>query len=121
MAPRTVTTPAFIQLSKVTESSGRSSSRSRYNDSDEDTGQAEVAIPTTPVVIAVDSIRCYYARKSGQPGTRITFKDGGGFAVLQTMDSIKAAIGADVPVVGLPALEAPTAAPAAEGTTQAVN
>lgn len=108
MAPRTLAAspmPMFITLSKVVGSDNRT--RNQYNDSDEDVVSA--AIPTTFVVIATDSIRCYNARKNNAPGARITFKDGGGFAVLQTVELIKAAIGIDAPFV-----EIPTTAVAAE-------
>ena len=59
--------------------------------SDEDSG-AETEI-TKPVVVNADAIRAFYARKYGKPGTRLTFTDGGGFAVSETPDLVAAAIG----------------------------
>jgi hypothetical protein len=39
---------------------------------------------TTPVTIAAESIRCFNPRRNDMPGTRLTFKDGGGFAVRES-------------------------------------
>jgi hypothetical protein len=36
---------------------------------------------TTPVTINADAVRCFNPRREGKPGTRVTFTDGGGFAV----------------------------------------
>jgi hypothetical protein len=55
--------------------------RGIYN---EDNGTyAEASKPT---VINAACIRAFYARKDGKPGTRITFNDGGGFAVTEPPD-----------------------------------
>ena len=52
---------------------------------------------TVPCLINVNSIRCLYARRDNKPGTRITFSDGGGFAVAETPDAIAALVaGGDV-------------------------
>lgn len=59
----------------------------RFNDNEEGEGQ-----PVVPVSVNADAIRCYYPRKGGQPGTRITFVDGGGFVVTQSYDEVKAAV-----------------------------
>lgn len=48
----------------------------------------EPQVVTTPVVIAPSTVRCMYARKQNRPGTRITFADGGGFAVLESLEQI---------------------------------
>jgi hypothetical protein len=49
----------------------------------------EVSVETTkPVIINVSSIRCFYARRGDAVGTRITFTDGGGFAVKESVDEI---------------------------------
>ncbi len=56
----------------------------RFNDNEEGEGQYSV-----PVMVNVDSIRCFYPRKQGRPGTRITFSDGGGFAVQEAYDDVK--------------------------------
>ncbi len=60
--------------------------RNEYND------DGERSENTTPVVINVAAIRAYYPRKAGQSGTRITFTDGGGFAVNESPDAVEAAI-----------------------------
>jgi hypothetical protein len=58
--------------------------------SDEDGIETE---QTKPVVINADCIRAFYARRGGKPGTRLTFTDGGGFAVSETPDNVAAAVG----------------------------
>ena len=68
----------MIELSKITSD--------RFSDNDEN----EVA--TTTVIVNVDAIRCFYPRKGGRIGTRITFVDGGGFAVTQLYDEMKAQV-----------------------------
>jgi hypothetical protein len=75
---------------------------------DEDTG---VEVETSkPVVINTATIRCFYARKDGKPGTRITFNDGGGFAVIDPPGAIAELVaGGD-----LATLPPPPPAPAAE-------
>jgi len=51
---------------------------------------------TTKVVsINADAVRAFYARRAGKPGTRITFTDGGGFAVNETPDVVAVAITAN--------------------------
>jgi hypothetical protein len=54
----------------------------------EDTGREEVTEAAKPVMINVASIRAFYARRDGKPGTRITFTDGGGFAVHEAPDGL---------------------------------
>jgi hypothetical protein len=68
----------------------------------EDTGMYSEA--SKPCVINAATIRCFYGRRDGKPGTRITFNDGGGFAVLDTPDEITALIAnGDVPALPAPA------------------
>jgi len=69
----------FISLSMVT--------RGAF---DEDTGAHNEA--SQSVVINANCIRCFYARRDDKPGTRITFNDGGGFAVHNTPDEVEALI-----------------------------
>lgn len=38
-------------------------------------------VSTMPVSINAEAIRCFNPRKNNMPGTRITFTDGGGYAV----------------------------------------
>lgn len=79
----------FIKLNKIT---GTNTSRiNRYNDTEEEgegPGAEAVQIQSTPVVINVDAVRCFYTRKCGNPGTRLTFTDGGGFAVTELFDEV---------------------------------
>ena len=100
----------IIELSKINgrsvsleeELSSPSSQSSSFTDTD-DVGEnqnqaapAAAAAPasiTQPVVIQVESIRCFYARRADRGvGTRITFTDGGGFAVSETFDEVKAKV-----------------------------
>lgn len=48
----------------------------------------EPEILTVPVLVNPLAIRCMYARKQNRPGSRITFTDGGGFAVTETPEQI---------------------------------
>lgn len=52
---------------------------------------APVAIEpdTSPVMVNAEAIRCFYPRKDNQPGSRITFIDGGGFAVTEAFEEVK--------------------------------
>ena len=75
-------------------------SAQRYND------EGEVLETTSPVVINPAFVRCYYGRRGGKPGTRITFADGKGFAVAETFEAVTALFapgetltGAALPVV----------------------
>ena len=68
--------------------------RSQYN---EDTGREEVSETSKPCLVNGDAIRCLYTRKDGKVGTRITFNDGGGFAVTERPDQIAGMVaGGDV-------------------------
>jgi hypothetical protein len=55
---------------------------SRYADTD-DVGEPD-STSSVEVMVNVEAIRCFYARKDNRPGTRLTFLDGGGFAVTQS-------------------------------------
>ena len=72
----------FINLSMV--------ERGSYN---EDTGVYDEA--SKPVTINASCIRCFYARRDNKPGTRITFNDGGGFAVSEDLDHVTSAVARD--------------------------
>jgi hypothetical protein len=43
---------------------------------------------TRVVVINAANVRCFYGRKGERPGTRITFADGGGFAVAEDVVTV---------------------------------
>lgn len=47
---------------------------------------------TVAVSVNPNAIRCFYARRGGKPGTRLTFVDGGGFAVSETPEAVTALI-----------------------------
>jgi hypothetical protein len=55
---------------------------------DEDTGREVRAETSKPTVVNAACIRCFYARRDDKPGTRITFNDGGGFAVTEAPDVV---------------------------------
>lgn len=78
----------IIELTKVpTERSDRY--RDQYNDSDDTTEGHAPETADRHVSVNVESIRCFYPRRENKPGTRITFKDGGGFAVAESYDDVK--------------------------------
>lgn len=85
-----------IQLSMI--------DRAVYNE-DETGGPIE---STKPCVVAVDAIRCFYPRKGGRNGTRLTFTDGGGFVVAEAFDDVARKVGANITGVVLQLLPAPT-------------
>ena len=68
----------FITLSKIT-------AVDRYNDNEEGEGQTTRTAPTS---VNVDAIRCFYPRKDNRVGTRLTFTDGGGFAVAESYEAV---------------------------------
>ncbi len=59
---------------------------------DEDTGEYRHEEGRIPTAINADTIRAFYPRKGGKPGTRITFADGGGFAVSEAFDQVLAMV-----------------------------
>ena len=76
----------------------------------EDEGDAPRVVP---VAVAVDKIRCFNPRREGA-GTRITFSDGGGYAVTEAGADILAMVGSHqgaeyaAPVPEAPVLTAST-------------
>jgi hypothetical protein len=78
---------------------------------DEDMGRDREEL--RPVVVNAANVRCFYPRKGEVVGTRITFADGGGFAVAEEMVEVARLLGVDPDV--LVALPTPVllAAPAA--------
>jgi hypothetical protein len=67
----------FIALNMV------EAGQAAYN---EDTGREEVTETAKPCMVNTANIRAFYGRRDGKPGTRITFTDGGGFAVTEAPD-----------------------------------
>jgi hypothetical protein len=93
----------IIQLNRIVSDRSRSAyederevlSREMADASDDPTERTNVvAMPAPPPVVTqacainTDAIRCFYPRKDNRPGTRITFKDGGGFAVTNVYDEV---------------------------------
>jgi hypothetical protein len=87
-----------IELHKVNRETHSNNNDARFRDSDDPTengGEAgEPRVDSSPVVINVEAIRCFYSRTQDRPGTRITFIDGGGFAVVEAFEDVKAQVAA---------------------------
>jgi hypothetical protein len=85
----------MIELTRII--SERAAETDPYSDTDEPgEQQRQTAVPeviTGPVRINAASVRCFYPRKDEKPGTRITFNDGGGFAVIEPYDRVAQLIG----------------------------
>ena len=81
---------------------------------DEDTGTEVRDELSKPVVVNAAAIRAFYARRDGKPGTRITFSDGGGFAVAELPEQLAQLVASgDIQTLALiPAVS--TDAPAAD-------
>jgi len=86
----------MIELSKLERQDHRPQRVSPYADTDDPTEAVAPAEPpppaTVPTMVNPDRIRCFYRRRNDQPGTRITFADGGGFAVAESYDDVKALV-----------------------------
>ena len=78
---------AFIELNKIT--ADRRAEQSRFTDTD-DIGENGGEIRSVKVMVNTKAIRCFYPRKDERPGTRITFTDGGGFAVVEAYHDVAA-------------------------------
>jgi hypothetical protein len=90
-----------IELHKLDREARTPNHDARFRDTDdvgENGGEAGVVVEigpqSSPVVINVDAIRCFYPRTQERSGTRITFTDGGGFAVIEAFDDVKAQVAA---------------------------
>jgi hypothetical protein len=83
----------FISLSMITRDQRSSQIAADQHDEDEAPEEmAEVGPRTTPCLINVAAIRCFYPRKEDRPGTRLTFTDGGGFVVLEAFPIVRALV-----------------------------
>ena len=80
----------FIKLTKIV--SDRERQITQYNDTEEPGEGGDREVVTTPVVVNAAAIRCYYPRRDNRVGTRITFTDGGGFAVTETKEAVDALV-----------------------------
>jgi hypothetical protein len=88
-------TMTMIKLHKIT----RASAANAYNDTDDP--EERRPEETTLARINPLRIRCYYARKDNRVGSRITFSDGGGFAVAETPEMIDAMLEGDAQAAAL--------------------
>lgn len=50
---------------------------------------------TCPVSVEVGQVRCFYPRKGGRTGTRLTFNNSAGMAVTETYAEVKAKFAAN--------------------------
>jgi hypothetical protein len=74
----------FVQLSKII--------REERVEGEDDS--IEFVSTAVPVRVAVSAIRCFNPRKPGRgAGTRLTFTDGGGYAVTETFPEVEALLG----------------------------
>jgi hypothetical protein len=86
---------------------------------DEDLGREVRDESSKPAVINADAIRAFYARKDGKPGTRITFNDGGGFAIIETPVQLAALVaGGEINPLALAQPVSTDAAPAEQPAEQ---
>ena len=46
------------------------------------------AMPVCPVAVNPEFIRCVTPRRDNKPGARLTFSDGGGYAVRESYDAV---------------------------------
>lgn len=86
----------FVHLTKiVSEYSTEAPEVDEFSDSDEDMPEAEasLAVITSEVRIQPSAIRNYFERHAERgTGTRLTFTDGGAFAVTELVNEVDAAI-----------------------------
>jgi hypothetical protein len=93
----------FLRVNRIVSSREQAahSGRDSYNDSDEDVvnvaGENTGPVEQTEIaIINVVTIRCAYPRKDNKPGTRLTFADGGGFAVTDPFEELVSRLGSEV-------------------------
>ena len=73
----------FVTLRKIVDTT--------YND------EGGAVDRTVAARIDPSRVRCFYPRRNDKPGTRITFSDGGGFAVADSLEAVEAALGSPLP------------------------
>jgi hypothetical protein len=73
----------FVTLTKITADRRRD-----FHSDTEEPGEEHHDVVSVPVRINAAAVRCFYPRKDNAPGTRITFTDGGGFAVTETFEQV---------------------------------
>ena len=102
----------FIQLNKIERSTARG-----YRDNDDEGDVRASSEGARAVYVNAASIRNMQPRRDGAVGSRLTFNDGGGYAVRETCEQIIQLLGNDAdlrqPSADILALQAPAASPAA--------
>jgi hypothetical protein len=85
----------LLKLSKIERTDHRAD---RYVDQDDEGDRAvtRAVEQTRAVFVAIDKIRNFQPRRDNAVGSRITFIDGGGYAVQETPDEIVALLAAEV-------------------------
>jgi len=68
---------SFVKLTRVVRVSS-------YDEDGED-----VSEHTTPILLNLEEVRCFYPRKNNQPGTRITCRNGAGYAVTEPYEEVE--------------------------------
>lgn len=66
--------------------------RDRTANYDEATGEVRAVEAHCITPVNIQWIRCFYPRKNGESGTRITFHDGGGFAITESYQDFRAKV-----------------------------
>lgn len=87
----------LIELTKVANIRQGRGDEDDYRDTDEPgengaPAAAGGAPAGTPVMVNVESIRCFYRRRNEAPGTRLTFNDGRGFVVTEHYSDVLAKV-----------------------------
>lgn len=82
---------AFIELHKITSDRGdrEADFHTETDEPGENRGAPVPEITSEPVWVNAALIRNFYARRNDRPGTRLTFSDGGGYAVTETKAEVK--------------------------------
>ena len=91
----------FITLSKIVGTRGAPRPAPGFHTDTDEPGEqqgepaaeAPLVDVTVPVTINTAAIRCFYRRRNERPGTRLTFTDGGGFAVTEPYEDVANLIG----------------------------
>jgi hypothetical protein len=85
----------LLRLTKVERTTYQSNG---YRDADDegDLAQTTPVEVTRPVYLVADKIRNIQPRRDNKPGSRLTFTDGGGYAVQETVAEILGFLEADV-------------------------
>jgi hypothetical protein len=86
----------LLRLNKIERTQYRSAGYTdRDDEGDQSSAQQRVDV-TRPVYVMADKIRNFQPRRDNALGSRLTFIDGGGYAVQETVDQIVEFLGAEV-------------------------